>query len=135
MVLLALFLAVVYRFGPCRKGAKWQWISWGSVFASVTWLLASLGFSYYVANFGSYNKTYGSLGAAIGFLDLDLDLGDHRATGRGTERRVGAADRTAPKAWRRSALGHAGCVEGRREDLERFASVSNREGFPDTGLM
>ena len=68
MVLLGLFLAFVYRFGPCRKGAKWQWISWGSTFAAVTWLLASIGFSYYVANFGSYNKTYGSLGAAIGFM-------------------------------------------------------------------
>ena len=49
--------------------AKWKWVSWGSVFAAVTWLMAaSLGFSYYVANFGSYNKTYGSLGAAIGFM-------------------------------------------------------------------
>ncbi len=43
-------------------------MSYGSAFAAVTWLLASLGFSYYVANFGSYNKTYGSLGAAIGFM-------------------------------------------------------------------
>jgi membrane protein len=68
MVLLGLFLAVVYRFGPSRTHAKWRWVSWGSAFASVTWLLASIGFSYYVANFGSYNKTYGSLGAAIGFM-------------------------------------------------------------------
>jgi membrane protein len=68
MVLLGLFLAVVYRFGPSRTHAKWRWVSWGSAFASITWLLASIGFSYYVANFGSYNKTYGSLGAAIGFM-------------------------------------------------------------------
>jgi membrane protein len=68
LVMLAVFLAAVYRYGPSREHARWQWVSWGSAFASVTWLLASLGFSYYVANFGSYNKTYGSLGAAIGFM-------------------------------------------------------------------
>ncbi len=68
MVLLGLFLACVFRYGPSREQARWQWVSWGSVFSSITWLLASLGFSYYVANFGSYNKTYGSLGAIIGFI-------------------------------------------------------------------
>jgi membrane protein len=68
MIIFALFLAVVYRYGPSRERAKWHWVSWGSVFASVTWILASAGFSYYVANFSSYNKTYGSLGAAIGFM-------------------------------------------------------------------
>ena len=68
MVVLGLFLAAVYRFGPSRTLAKWRWISGGSVFATITWVLASWGFSYYVAHFGSYNKTYGSLGAAIGFM-------------------------------------------------------------------
>jgi membrane protein len=68
MVLLGLFLAFVYRYGPSREHARWQWVSWGSAFSSVTWLIASLGFSYYVANFGNYNKTYGSLGAAVGFM-------------------------------------------------------------------
>ena len=68
MILLAFLLAVIYRFGPSRTQARWQWVSYGSAFAAITWLAASLGFSYYVANFGSYNKTYGSLGAAIGFM-------------------------------------------------------------------
>jgi membrane protein len=65
---VAFMLAFIYRFGPSRAKAKWRWLSWGSGFAAVTWLLASAGFSYYVANFGSYNKTYGSLGAAVGFM-------------------------------------------------------------------
>ena len=65
---IMLFLALTFRYGPDRAHAKWRWISWGSAFAGVTWIIASAAFSYYAANFGSYNKTYGSLGAAIGFM-------------------------------------------------------------------
>ncbi len=68
LVVLTLFLGLIYRFGPSRHHVHWQWVSWGSVFASIAWAVASVGFSYYVANFASYNKTYGSLGAAIGFM-------------------------------------------------------------------
>lgn len=67
LVIVAL-LALIYRFGPNRRHARWQWISYGSAFAAVGWIVGSVGFSYYVANFGSYNKTYGSLGAVIGFM-------------------------------------------------------------------
>lgn len=68
VVVLMLFLSLVYRYGPSRKRVRFQWVTWGSAFAAVAWLLVSIGFSYYVANFGSYNRTYGSLGAAIGFM-------------------------------------------------------------------
>ncbi len=68
IVALMLFLSTVYRFGPCRTHARWHWITWGSAFSVLGWVAASLGFSYYVANFGSYNRTYGSLGAVIGFI-------------------------------------------------------------------
>ena len=61
-------LAALYRFGPSRDSGRWRWLSWGSGFAAVLWLTASLLFSFYVAHFGSYDKTYGSLGAAVGFL-------------------------------------------------------------------
>jgi membrane protein len=61
-------LSLVYRFGPDRAEAQWRWITWGSSFAAVGWLAASLLFSWYAANFGSYNATYGSLGAVIGFM-------------------------------------------------------------------
>lgn len=67
-VLVALALAALYRFGPSRAGARWRWITWGGAFATVVWIGASFLFSWYVANFGSYNKTYGSLGAIIGFM-------------------------------------------------------------------
>ena len=68
LLAVGLFLALVYRFGPSRILAKWRWVSWGSAFAAVAWVIGSAGFSWYVANFGSYNKTYGSLGAVIGFM-------------------------------------------------------------------
>ncbi|MDP3417400.1 MAG: YihY/virulence factor BrkB family protein [Falsiroseomonas sp.] len=68
LLLVGLVLACLYRWGPSRAEAKWRWVSWGSGFAAVAWLAASAGFSWYVANFGNYNETYGSLGAVIGFM-------------------------------------------------------------------
>jgi len=68
LVLVAFALAVLYRYGPDRAKAQWRWITWGSAFAAVVWLAASILFSWYAANFGSYNKTYGSLGAIVGFM-------------------------------------------------------------------
>ena len=68
LVLVAVALTFVYRFGPSRDTPRWQWISWGGAFAAVLWLIASALFSWYAANFGSYNKTYGSLGAIVGFM-------------------------------------------------------------------
>ncbi len=68
LVAIGLLLALIYRYGPSRAKAKWRWVSWGSAFAAVAWLVGSAAFSWYVSNFGSYNKTYGSLGAAVGFM-------------------------------------------------------------------
>lgn len=61
-------LAFIYRFGPCREKAQWHWVTVGSAVTSVVWILVSVAFSYYAANFGSFNKTYGSLGAVVGFM-------------------------------------------------------------------
>ena len=63
-----LMLALLYRYGPCRDTGPWRWITPGSAIAALLWLLASAGFSWYAANFGSYNETYGTLGAAIGLM-------------------------------------------------------------------
>ena len=68
LVIVTMMLAVIYRYGPSRTEARWRWVSWGGAFAAIVWVLVSLAFSWYVAHFGSYNKTYGSLGAAIGFM-------------------------------------------------------------------
>lgn len=67
-VIITLALAFIYRYGPSRNKPRWRWITWGSAFAALAWLAASILFSWYAQNFGSYNKTYGSLGAVIGFM-------------------------------------------------------------------
>ena len=66
--LVTMALAVLYKYGPSRTEPRWRWITLGSVSAAIVWLAASALFSWYVASFGSYNKTYGSLGAVIGFM-------------------------------------------------------------------
>ena len=58
-------LAAFYRFAPSRDAPRWRWVSWGAVLATVLWLIGSALFSWYVANFGSYNETYGSIGAVV----------------------------------------------------------------------
>src|SRR5215207_4266520 len=68
LVLVLLGLAVLYRYGPSRDKAEWRWVTWGSAIAALLWMVGSMLFSWYVANFGKYNETYGSLGAAIGFM-------------------------------------------------------------------
>ncbi len=67
-VVVSLALALIYRFGPSRDKPKWRWITWGSAFAALAWLLASILFAWYTQKFGSYIETYGSRGAVIGFM-------------------------------------------------------------------
>jgi len=61
-------LACLYRYGPSRTEPQWRWVTWGSAIAGGIWIIGSLLLSWYVANFGTYNATYGSLGAVIGFM-------------------------------------------------------------------
>jgi membrane protein len=56
-------LAVLYRYGPSREEPRWRWVSWGAAAATLLWIAGSVLFSWYVANFDSYNETYGSVGA------------------------------------------------------------------------
>jgi membrane protein len=61
-------IALVYRFGPSQPPAGWRWLTPGALAAALVWLLASIGFSFYLANFSNYDATYGTLGTAIGLL-------------------------------------------------------------------
>jgi YihY family inner membrane protein len=65
-VVILFALACLYRYGPSRTHPQWKWVTLGSAIAGG--VIGSLLLSWYVGNFGSYNATYGSLGAVIGFM-------------------------------------------------------------------
>jgi membrane protein len=68
LVVVMVMLAVLYWPSPNAKSAGVRWVSPGSILAVAVWIVASAAFAFYVANFGSYNKTYGALGGVICFL-------------------------------------------------------------------
>ncbi|MEO8317726.1 MAG: YihY/virulence factor BrkB family protein [Bradyrhizobium sp.] len=65
---LLVALSVLYRFGPSRPAARWEWFGVGTWAAATLWITGSVALSWYLSNFGDYNATYGSLGAAIGLM-------------------------------------------------------------------
>jgi membrane protein len=65
---VALIVAILYYTTPNVSPPRFRWSSWGAGFAVIAWVLASAGFGFYVANFSSYDKTYGALAGAIVFL-------------------------------------------------------------------
>ncbi len=107
-LLVLVALAVVYRLAPDRANPRWRWVSGGAVVALVLWLLGSIGFSWYVDNFGKYNQTYGALAAVIilllwlflaafaVLLGAEFDAETERQTARdtttGPERPMGQRD-------------------------------------------
>jgi membrane protein len=68
LVALMLALAAVYRYGPSRDAVRWRWVSPGSIVAILAWFAMSFAFSWYVGHMAHYERTYGSLGAAIAFM-------------------------------------------------------------------
>lgn len=99
-------LAVVYSYAPSRDRPRWRWVSWGAAVATVLWLAGSALFSLYVARFGSFNETYGSLAAVAitllwfdltamvvllgALLDAELEHQTARDTTAGPERPIGS---------------------------------------------
>jgi membrane protein len=67
-VILVIALGILYRLGPSRRPARWEWLSVGTLAAALLWIVGSSLFSWYLSNFGNYSATYGSLGAAIGLM-------------------------------------------------------------------
>jgi membrane protein len=68
LLLVMIWLSVIYRVGPSRSDAKWRWVTWGSGLAAIFLVVASMLFTWYLAEFNSYNRLYGSLGAIVGFM-------------------------------------------------------------------
>ncbi|MBV8092312.1 MAG: YihY/virulence factor BrkB family protein [Acetobacteraceae bacterium] len=65
LAFIVLSLSALYRFGPCRHAAKWEWITPGSLLATILWLIASVLLSYYIGHIASYDLYYGPLGAVV----------------------------------------------------------------------
>jgi membrane protein len=67
-LVVSVIFSLLYYATPNVKQPKFRWFTIGGLIALVVWIIASVGFAFYVTNFGSYNKTYGSLGAIVTFL-------------------------------------------------------------------
>ncbi len=114
LVIVSLMLAVLYYAAPNAKLPGFTWISPGSVVAVVVWILASAAFAFYVANFGSYDQTYGTLGGVVTFLvwlwitnlavlfgaelNAELERSRELEAGQPAEEEIQLPPRTAPKA-------------------------------------
>lgn len=119
-------LAVIYRYAPSRKPARWRWVTWGSVIAATLWVLGSIGFAFYVSTFATYGKTYGALGGVVVLLmwfylssftvvigaevNSEMERQTRRDTTEGPEKPLGkrgayAADTVGPTA------GHAASAD------------------------
>jgi membrane protein len=131
-LLVLIFLALLYRYGPCRRSAKWRWVTVGSVFATILWLIASAGFSYYVSHFANYDRIYGSLGAVVVLLfwlylsffivllgaeiNAELELQTARDTTRGEPKPMG----------KRGAFVADHVAQGNKRPASAVASDSNK---------
>jgi membrane protein len=68
LLLVMIWLSIVYRVGPSRSDAKWRWVTWGSGLAAILLVVASMVFTWYLAEFSSYDRVYGLLGAVAGVM-------------------------------------------------------------------
>ena len=119
ILIVITMLALLYYAAPNVKQPSFRWLTPGSLLAVVVWVLASIAFGIYVANFGSYNKTYGALGGVIAFLvwlwitnvaillgaEVNAERERTRQLKDGTpeaERELQLAERSQPKAKKRS---------------------------------
>jgi membrane protein len=103
LAVVVLMFAVLYHASPNVKLQGFKWVTPGVILAVVVWLVASAAFAFYVANFGSYDKTYGTLGGVIGVLVwlwitnvallLGMELNSERERSRELDAGVTGAER------------------------------------------
>ncbi len=127
LVVVIAIVALLYWATPNVKQPKFRWLSVGAIFAIVVWVLASAAFGFYVANFSSYNKTYGALAGVIVFLlwlwltnlallfgaELDAELE------RGRELQAGIAAEETVQLPPRDTKKIDKAEKKQREDVER----------------
>ena len=118
LLLVSFMFSVLYWAAPNVKQPGFRWLTPGGVLAVVLWIVASAAFAFYVANFGSYNKTYGTLGGVIVFLvwlwisniavllgaELNAELERGRRSRAGMRRRTRSrsSSRATRARWRRA---------------------------------
>ena len=131
-ILLAVMVmvALLYYFTPNVRPPKFRWISVGAAVAIITWVVASAAFGFYVSNFSSYDKTYGTLGGVIAFLlwlwltnlallfgaelDAELERGRELESGMPAERSLQLPPRDTKKIDKARAKDEEDEREGRK---------------------
>lgn len=135
--LAAAAAATLYRYGPSRRRAKWTWITPGSLFFAVGWVVLTLGFGFYVSKFGKYNVTYGSLGGVIvlvtwlylsSFVLLygaEFNSEIEHQTARDTTADAGEKPLGDRGAWSADHVADGAADEGKEADRAGKASLSD----------
>jgi membrane protein len=134
LLVVVLIVALLYYFTPNVRQPKFRWVSVGAVLAIVTWALASAAFGFYVANFSSYDKTYGSLAGVIVFLlwlwltnlallfgaelDAELERGRELQSGMAAEESIQLPSRDDRNLEKRAAK--------QREDVRQGRALRRR---------
>jgi len=132
--MVVVIVALLYYATPNVKQPKFKWVSVGAVFAIVIWVIASVAFAFYVANFGSYNKTYGSLAGVIVTLlwlwitNIALLLGAEidSELERGRELQAGLPAEDELQLPARDTRNIKKKAEKEQEDIERGRDIRER---------
>ncbi len=146
MILATLALAAIYRYGPSRTEARWQWLSVGSVAAAIGWLITSVLFSWYIAPFRRLQRDLWVAWRGRRHDDVDVDLGHRYSAWRRAERRDRASDcegfdgRHRKAAWRaRRGDGRydrrGAVVASKASCMESSSRGAKRRGDPQQPLQ
>jgi membrane protein len=147
LAVVVLIVALLYYATPNVKQPKFRWISIGALVAIVSWVVASALFGFYVSNFSSYNKTYGSLAGVIVFLlwlwitnlallfgaelDAELERGRELQAGIKAEETVQLPPRDTKKIDKAAAQQDEDVARGRRLRLSHGEEQDNGKGEAD----
>jgi membrane protein len=148
LVVVMVMLAILYWPAPNARYKNFRWVSPGAVVAVVIWIVASAGFAFYVANFGSYNKTYGALAGVIVFLlwlwltniallfgaelDAELERGRELQAGLPAEKTVQLPPRDT-RGIEKAEKKEAEDVERGRELRETYAGADSEGSAQGSG--
>jgi membrane protein len=143
LVIVVVVVAVLFYFAPNVKQPKFRWMSMGSLLAILIWMIASVGFGFYVSNFSNYNKTYGSLGAVIVFLlwlwitnnallfgaefDAEIERGRELQAGMEAEKDILLPPRDTKQSDKKKAQEAQDELDGMRLRQAAAASIAEQE--------